>query len=272
MENKIALFKNELELIKSPILQEFVVKCLESAPDYFWTVPSSSTGKYHPAQSNGNGGLVRHTRAAVYFANKLCDVYLVEAEQKDLVIAATILHDITKYGIPKQKYTTKIHGYEAALFIEEVALQNQPMISQKSLDTIKYAVKYHFGRWTTLPVGHTTKHFPEDYGYIERIVHLADVVSAQKEVSLGFLEADQEKNKVPCGEITMPFGKHRSKALSEIPTDYLRWMSMNMDDKILSDGAVEEMDKRNAARAARAANTPKEVKPQVFVDTDDIPF
>ena len=34
----------------------------------FWTMPASTSGKYHPAHSLGQGGLIRHTRAVVLFA------------------------------------------------------------------------------------------------------------------------------------------------------------------------------------------------------------
>jgi len=270
MDDKLKLFEAELGMIKSDSIMNFTIKCLVNAPDYFWEVPSSSTGKYHPAQSNGPGGLVRHTRAVVYFANKLCEVYSICGADRDLALAASILHDITKYGIPKQRYTTKTHGHEAGYFIEDLANQGQPIISSDQLRRLVQAVSNHFGKWTVVPSGAAPLRFPEAFSDIDMVVHLADVVSAQKEVSLGFLDADYKKTSIPSSKITMPFGRHQGKLFSEIASDYLRWVSINIEDKRLTDAAIEELEKREAIRAG------KSTKPtaQVFVDTniDDVPF
>ena len=40
-------------------------------PDYFFSVSASSTGKYHPSFSLGNGGLLRHTKVVVKIAYEL---------------------------------------------------------------------------------------------------------------------------------------------------------------------------------------------------------
>jgi len=42
----------------------------------------------------------------------------------------------------------------------------------------------------------------------------------------------------------MPFGKHRDKTISEIPSDYLKWMAGNLDDEDLACKADEEYDFR----------------------------
>ena len=68
MEN----FKNELELIKDEKLRAFTEFYLSNrVPSYFWEIGASASGKYHPPFSQGNGGLVRHTKAVVYFCDEL---------------------------------------------------------------------------------------------------------------------------------------------------------------------------------------------------------
>ena len=63
---------NEIHYIKDFHLQNLVASYLiEYVPDFFWEIGASSTGKYHPAFSQGEGGLVRHTKAVVAFANEL---------------------------------------------------------------------------------------------------------------------------------------------------------------------------------------------------------
>ena len=72
MINKSDFFKRELDLIVNEDLR-MAVKCYleESVPDYFWEIGASSSGKFHPAFSQGVGVLVRHTKAVVMFAEEL---------------------------------------------------------------------------------------------------------------------------------------------------------------------------------------------------------
>ena len=94
---------NEIHCIKNFHLQSLVASYLkEYVPDYFWEIGASSTGKYHPSFSQGKGGLVRHTKAVVAFANELlrmspyCNL---TPDEQDAIIAACIIHDTCKYGI-----------------------------------------------------------------------------------------------------------------------------------------------------------------------------
>ena len=65
-EEKLCLFKNELDSIKSEKRRSFAEYLIENADDYFFTVAASTSGKYHPKFDLGNGGLVRHTRFVVF--------------------------------------------------------------------------------------------------------------------------------------------------------------------------------------------------------------
>ena len=71
MSIKTETFEQELSLIQDAERRLFVSRCLENVADYFFEVPASSTGKYHPEYSLGRGGLVRHTKAAVKIANNM---------------------------------------------------------------------------------------------------------------------------------------------------------------------------------------------------------
>ena len=67
-EDRIKMFANEIGYIADENLKKFAEKVLEDADDYFFTVPASSSGKYHPQFSLGESGLVRHTRVVAFFA------------------------------------------------------------------------------------------------------------------------------------------------------------------------------------------------------------
>lgn len=182
----IDLFEQELAMIKNQEIKDFTCLVLEKAPPYFWEVPSSSTGKYHPPQSNGPGGLVRHTRAVAFLGDALCNIYDIVGDERDAVIAACLLHDVVKYGMEKSKWTTKTHDYDGALYIHMLAKQtgkDVPMLS-----TITGAVAWHMGRWTERKNGHPLKKFPEDFSRAEELVHVADCLSSRKQMHLLHLE------------------------------------------------------------------------------------
>lgn len=176
----------ELDQISNNQIKTFTEHVLKEAPAYFWVVPSSSGGKYHPPQSNGEGGLVRHTKAAVYFAAKLCDVFNVSESVKDCVLSACILHDIVKYGEPKQAYTTKNHDYEGALFVKKHG--EAFGLDTNVLTCITSCIAWHMGRWTDMTGRSVPKAFPGGYDPAQMITHLADVISAQKNVNLSHIE------------------------------------------------------------------------------------
>ena len=68
-DERLHMFKPELGTIKSQVYSDFAEAAIISLPDYFFEIPASSTGKYHPSYALGTGGLVRHTKAAVLFCN-----------------------------------------------------------------------------------------------------------------------------------------------------------------------------------------------------------
>ena len=110
---KVDVFKEEINYIKDSSLRGDLKILIGLLPDYFFEVPASSTGKYHPAFSLGDGGLVRHTKAAVRIAYELLNNNTVGAKfslhDKDLILIALTLHDGVKSGIEHSKYTRFDH-------------------------------------------------------------------------------------------------------------------------------------------------------------------
>ena len=121
--NKIDYFKTEIGYIKNSEYIDDFKKLIELLPDYFFKVAASSTGKYHPAFSLGDGGLLRHTKAAVRIAYELlndpCIGDKYTSREKDLFLIALTMHDGVKHGIPEEKYTRADHPLLASNLIKE---------------------------------------------------------------------------------------------------------------------------------------------------------
>ena len=169
----IKLFERELNLIINEDLRMLTKSYLEErVPDYFWEIGASSSGRYHPSISQGVGGLVRHTKAVVMFAEELLRMssyaYMRE-EYKDYVIVACIIHDTCKYGkadYNKDEYSA--HAKNASALFEEWCLENNEIPSEFLLN----AVKSHMGQWTE-------DREDRPFTSIDRCVHMADYMASR---------------------------------------------------------------------------------------------
>ena len=190
--NKIEYFKKELEYIKSEDILESAKYMINILPDYFFEIPASSTGKYHPSFSLGEKGLVRHTKAAVRIAYELLNNNTVgakfDSKDKDLIIIALTLHDGVKSGMEHSKYTK----FDHPLLISKLIMENKDKLSMEVDDIRKVCtmIESHMGEWTydnyqkkeVLPKPRTAE---------QRFVHMCDFLASRK-----FLDIKFENNEI----------------------------------------------------------------------------
>ena len=177
----------ELDWIKNETIKKFTEFCLDNAPPYFWEVPSSSGGRWHPDWANGHGGLVRHSKATAYVTKELARAYELTEIETDAAISAACLHDLTKYTLAGGKHTSKTHDAEAAKYVYLLAKKFSE-VQVPMLMEICGGIAWHFGVFSVRPEGIPIKKFPEEYSRIEQLVHIADMVASRKEVKFTFLE------------------------------------------------------------------------------------
>ena len=178
--NKSLKFSKELEYIKSEKIKNACQKMIELLPDYFFEVPASSTGKYHPEYALGEGGLLRHTKAAVRIAYELlndpCIGDKYTQDEKDLMIMALILHDGLKSGLNHEKYTRFDHPILIADYImdneEELGLEVE------EIEFLCDAFKTYMGSWTTDYNGVEVLEKPKTK--YQNFVHMCDYLASRK--------------------------------------------------------------------------------------------
>lgn len=155
----------ELEkLIKDPKILEFITLSLEEyAPFTFFTLPASSSGKYHPEYALGVGGLLKHTKASMIIAQELFPLYPQVERSSDLIMAALALHDIGK--------PDSLHPLRVKEFLEPLKAKYY------GFDTIIFLIESHMGQWDLngkLPRPQT----PEQH-----FVHLCDYLASRKAIA-----------------------------------------------------------------------------------------
>lgn len=190
-------FKHEISLIKNRQLQGFVKWGLKSLPEYFYQVPASSSGKYHPSYAQGEEGLVRHTIAAVRIANELfnCETIHDFSEiEKDIVLVSLLLHDGVKHGVEGSNHTVSTHPLEVVKYIEdkywEIDEYDIPedvfeVMESNKWDQISRCIKSHMGQWNT-DFKSNEEILPKPSNNIEEFVHLCDYLASRKILEFNF--------------------------------------------------------------------------------------
>jgi len=175
-EERLEIFKDELKLIEYESIRNFTQEILTIMPDYFFEIPASSTGKYHPKYGLGTGGLVRHTRAAVKIAHELFNLEPFHPLEKSIIISSLILHDGCKNGKKFANHTIHAHPIIMVEFIHE---QETPkMLVLDILSVLCGAIASHMGQWNTNDYSSVTLPLPQTG--IERFVHLCDYLASRR--------------------------------------------------------------------------------------------
>ena len=186
--NKEEMFLEELEYIKDENLQESLLKIIESLPEYWFHVAASSTGKYHPKYSLGEGGLLRHSKSAMRIGYELLEDPCIGDKytdrEKDLMLIALLVHDGLKLGEKEERYTRFDHPILMANYIKK----NQDKFSLKEEDAIFIAdvIKTHMGPWTKDYNGNEILEKPKTK--YQSFVHMCDFLAAKKFIQVSFDE------------------------------------------------------------------------------------
>ena len=187
--NKNDVFKKELEYIKDKDIRESALIMINKLPDYFFDIPASSTGKYHPKFAASDHGLIKHTKVAVRIAYELLNnpsLNKFTDREKDLIIMAIILHDGLKSGINHERYTRSDHPVLIANYIKEN--KSSLKLTDNDIEDLYNMIASHMGPWNKdydgneiLPVPKTAK---------ERFVHMCDYLSSKKFLDVEFDNID----------------------------------------------------------------------------------
>lgn len=190
-ENKTKIFDKEISYIKNPRYKENIKILIDLLPDYFFEVPASSTGKYHPAFALNVGGLVRHTKVAVRIAKELLQDESISTgytcNEKDLIIMALILHDGLKSGLVKSDYTNFDHPILVCNYIKE----NKDKLSLKDneIEFLTNIISSHMGPWNTS--NYSDVELPVPTSRYQKFVHMCDFLASRKFLDVKF---DEDNN------------------------------------------------------------------------------
>lgn len=223
------IFDQVLETFENEDIRNFAEKCIENAPEYWHRVPASSTGKYHPSYSLGEGGLVRHTIAVVRFLNHMFGVESISdqftSRERDLLRVAAIAHDMMKSGTQedyeKSKWTKFDHPLLAARMV-----YNMDGLTKEERRFIAMAISSHMGVFNT-DKRHPDIVLPKPGDKYQIILHLADYLASRKDVEMKFENTGEsasddisQYDDVDPKTCIVDFGKHKGMTVQEMHEQY----------------------------------------------------
>ena len=224
-----------LETIVNDDIREFAAALVDGLPDYIWHVGASSTGKYHPEYSLGEGGLMRHQIAVVRFLNFFFELEQYNSRftsrEMDLMRIAGLVHDGRKSGeqvdYEHSKYTKFDHPIQMANVVRSF---DGKYLNHDELEFIAHCIESHMGQWNTDRKSSVVLHKPtDDY---QRFVHLADYLASRKDLTMAFDGYEQVKPELPdINTYCLNFGKMKGMTIPEIAgidISYLTWARENL--------------------------------------------
>lgn len=187
---KKEVFEVELSKISSQEVRVSTETVLEMLPDYFYEIPASSSGKYHPQFSLGKGGLVRHVKVAMrileeIFKDEVFGIY--DEYTKDLMRMALMLHDGFKSGINNIGHTCSEHPVIMSDFI--LNNKDKLLISENDSKFVSDLIRSHMGPWNKDREGNVIMPVPKTRE--ELLIHLCDYIASRN-----FLNVTFENNEI----------------------------------------------------------------------------
>lgn len=235
-DERMKLVEPVLNTIENEDIKEFAVALLDSLPEYIWTVPASSTGKYHPAYSLGDGGLMRHQIAVVRFLNFFFELEQYSSKltsrEMDLMRVAGLVHDGMKSGSQEQFSNSKYTKFEHPILMAIKIRETTGYLPLNELEFMADVISKHMGQWNTDKKSSITLPKPSDK--FSRMLHVADYLASRKCLTMDFdnYVAPTAKTVVWDENYVMPFGKHAGEKLIDIyycHPDYVEWMEKNIN-------------------------------------------
>ena len=235
--NKRAVFKELLDKFETEEMRLYCEDMIEQIPDYIFTIPSSTSIRFHNATQCKPHGQVYHIVMFGKIMNYLLELKCNQEKfsspvQRDAMRCSVIFHDALKCGWEKSEYSVHEHPLLASKWIREAHVEHD--IDTKIKERIARMCERHSGEWTTSK--HSDIVLPEPENEMEILVHECDILSSRSDIDMlpsEYLETvlGTEPEILPdINEWQFNFGKFKDKTIPEVAKEeigYLYWVQNN---------------------------------------------
>lgn len=229
---KRTVFSLLAEKFETDEIKNYFLDMCEEIPDYIFTMPSSTSGKYHNPKQCEKFGQLYHI---FMFASVLEHLLRLEHIQefvktpiaRDLMRCVPAFHDAVKCGWNGSRYTVQNHPMLAHDWVLETNVEHN--IDDKMRTFVADMCAAHSGEWNTNKKGEEI--MPKPKNAFEKLIHECDILASRPDLDYKIPEELIKilKNSPPeelpdVNEYTLNFGKHKGMTLPQIQQEDPGWI------------------------------------------------
>ena len=218
--------------------KEYYLDMCEQMPDYIFTMPSSTSGKYHNKTQCQPHGQLYH----IFMFHSILEHLLrlkgnkekfSTPEERDAMRCVPAFHDAVKCGWGTSQYTVPDHPMLAARWVINTPTKHDIPMQYKQM--IADMCEAHSGEWNKNRSGRVIMSEPRNDR--EFLIHECDILASRPD--LDWTISEDLKALLPQENIddyVIPVGKYKGRRLVEIfaiDRPYCQWMAENIDKEPL---------------------------------------
>ena len=172
--DKVKVFKGLLNKFETDELRDYCADMIKEIPDYIFTIPSSTSFKYHNKTQCQPHGQIFHILMFAEVMNYVLGLEYVKEKtnerQRDCLRCTPIFHDAIKCGLNGSKYTVHEHPMLAGEWVRNTSVGHDVDADTKAY--IARLCESHSGEWTSTKRSKTVLAKPENDEQF--FVHMCD--------------------------------------------------------------------------------------------------
>lgn len=179
-KDKMAVFQLMLKNFETDVMKNYFNDMVCEIPDYMFTMPASTSGKYHNAKQCEKFGQIYHEYMFSEILNYLLNLkhnketYCLPIV-RDCMRCVPVFHDSVKCGLNKSKYTVSEHPVLAAEWVRTTKVEHD--IPSQFKEIIANMCESHSGEWNKDRGGNVIMSEPRNE--MEFLIHECDILSSR---------------------------------------------------------------------------------------------
>ena len=219
---------------ETEVFRQYYLDMVEQIPDYIFTMPSSTTGKYHNATQCQPHGQLYH----IFMFHSILEHLLrlkgnkerfATPEERDAMRCVPAFHDAVKCGWNGSQYTVADHPMLAKIWVLQTKVEHN--IPEEYRKMIADMCESHSGEWNKDKKGEEIMSEPRNDR--ELFIHECDILASRPDIDW-IISQDLKAAIGPPpdpAEYVLDFGKYKGQTLGEVYAlhpDYVEWMVENI--------------------------------------------
>lgn len=239
--DKVKVFEGLLNKFETDEIRDYCADMIKEIPDYIFTIPSSTSFKYHNKTQCQPHGQIFHILMFAEVMNYVLGLEYVKEKtnerQRDCLRCTPIFHDAIKCGLNGSQYTVHEHPMLAGEWVRNTSVEHDV-----DTDTKVYIARLcesHSGEWTSTKRSKTVLPKPENDEQF--FVHMCDYLASRSNLDMTYSDdvlAILNNIEIPKQELpdintyVLNFGKHSGEKLVDVAQSdpsYISWAKENMN-------------------------------------------